>query len=225
MTSESEEFFLVGVVHPISDGPCLCTPLFRSVTGKKYYIQDSIDGYTISGFSLIEYDFGDNFSYLQANKSFQSGGPIQYGLKWTDENPLVFDLEHLHSYFRNNYTRFAEYDYFFFQMAFLTNDAYAINKTINNKRIKHAIRTRILKLALNIRKSGRIENLPWSDTEVNILRMLWSFRFSASEIGLSLGRSRNAVISMATRLRIRRPRIHKLSGRATLRFVSDERIE
>lgn len=221
---EDEEFFLVGVVHPITDGPCLCTPLFRSAHGEKYYIQDSTDGYTISGFTLIEYEFGENFSSLKANISFQRGSPIQYGLKWTTENPLVFDLENLHSYFIKYYERFADYHFLFFQMAFLTNDAYAINRTIRSTIVQDAIKKRTLKIALKIRKNETSEVLPWSDPEVNILQMLWRFKYSASEIALALGRTRNAVLSMVKRLKLRRPQIHELSGKATISLKGNGRI-
>lgn len=223
--SENEEFFLVGVAHPIIDGPCLCTPLFRSANGEKYYMQESVDGYTVSGFTLIKHDFGENFASLQANTSFQRGSPIQYGMKWTDENPLVFDLEKLHSYFINYYSRFAEHHYLFFQMAFLTNDAYAIIRTLQNDIIKDAIKKRTLRIALRIRKSGgRIDNLPWSDAEVIILRMLWRFDYSSAEIARSLGRTRNAVMSMVKRLKLRRPQTHELNGKATLRLNGGGRI-
>lgn len=222
--SDNEEFFLVGVVHPIIDGPCLCTPVFRSAGGKKYFIQNSINGYSISDFTLIDYDLGENLTYLHANVSFQTGNSLQYGVKWIDQPPLVFDLEKLHSYFINYYSKFAEYPYLFFQMAFLTNDAYAITTSIKNKVIQEAIKNRTLKVALKIRKTDRSEKLPWSDAEVSILELLWRVGYSTKEIALSLGRTRNAVISMAKRLKLRKPKIHSLRARASMGFVGSTRL-
>lgn len=199
MPRKGENFTVVGIVFPTSDGPGLGTPIFRHATNSGYFVQDynMAKSDEIQGFIKVHAGALRGMVTYLSNRISSELQSLQYAVRICDGTIFVGSNGELQQFVENNEAEVKKSPFLVFHLSHIIEGRHWLLFALQDP----AVVTAVAKGTIAFRKSSRKnKSVLWDDLSIEILKCLWNGGVSAQQIGKAVGASREAVIGKVHRL-------------------------
>lgn len=201
------DFVPIGAAVPITDSPCFGAALFRDSRGLQFFTQSCTEGaghdetneLKVNEFIHLESKISSSIVETRSNVSIRAGDTKLFALSLGKGEVVFGHREEIVSLFNEDFERFSESPYLFYQLATLSMN----RKLIANSLLSPRIVSAIAKGQLNCKVPARYSQKEgtWNAGTEELLERLWNSGLSASRISkIIVGTTRNSIIGKVHRM-------------------------